>query len=211
MLPLGKTEDINKNLILFLDKTIDTIAAFEECLKNFCSGDIKAVREDVKKIDVLESEADDIRRRLEKLLYVEALIPEKEDKIDLIDNIDDVTDQAEIASWETDLYVIKLPKEIKDIILEIGKDLVKLTEALKKCVGSLLIDARRAVQEAKNVETQRNQIRALIRQLRREIFTSKLEPKNIYILSNLSYRMLRVADACEKASDRVSAMAVRIA
>lgn len=211
LLPMGKSEEVNKNIPLFLGKVVECIEAFNEGLKCFCEGDLEGAKEKAKKVDILESEADDIRRSIQKMLYAEGLLPSKLDKIELIEKVDDVADYAELAAWDMDMVAVKLPEKIKNNLLSIGNLLVDLAKALKICIGSLSIDVVRALEEVKNVNEKRNDVRKAIHELRREVFAEKLDVKTLTILVSLSHRIMRVADRAEVAADRVSVMAIKIA
>lgn len=211
LLPIGRAEEINKKLILFLNKIVEAVEAFNLCLKNFCSGDMNGIKEDVKKIDALETQADNIRREIEKSLHSEGLISFKEDKIILLEKIDDMADRAEIASWDMDIFAVKLPKELSALLLKCGSALVELAKTVKLCVASLNIDIKTSLEHAKSVERQRNEIRKIIHELRHKIFLAKLDCRTLTLLTDLCYRMMRIADAAEEAADRASTMAIKIA
>lgn len=209
LLPLGRTEQINIELVKFLDKVCATIEEFDSCLKAFCSANLTKVKHSVKEIDKLETETDNARRKIEKLIAAEGFMPDKEDKIELLEHVDNLADQAEIASWNMDITKIKLKKEIAQNLLECGKILVKLTKDLKKCILSLSIDFKRALEMAAEVESQRNEIRAIIHAFRHKIFKARIEPKLLLILFDLSYRIMRIADAAEETGDRIATMVVK--
>ncbi|NOZ81936.1 MAG: DUF47 family protein [Candidatus Micrarchaeota archaeon] len=205
LFPVSKQEKIFHELSVFLDKVTKSVLEFSASLERFC----KTGKTDVSVVDRLESEADESRRKLERMIFSD-FVGEKENFIELIEKIDDVADNAEIASWDLDIPGFTIPGEVKKSFLELSAALREISEALKKSVGSLAFDVRKVLTHASEVKEKRDELRKKVHRLRHQIFRIR-EAKRVFLLSNLAYRIMKIADSAEEASDRASVFVAKVA
>ena len=97
MLFKNKQKILEKQLFSYGEKAALCIQEFQRTFQAYAeTHDFKALQEDVERVHKAESEADDIRREVEDMMYTRALFPESRgDILGLLEALDSVPNQAE--------------------------------------------------------------------------------------------------------------------
>ncbi|RLJ03465.1 MAG: hypothetical protein DRP11_00615 [Candidatus Aenigmatarchaeota archaeon] len=208
---LGREEDINKEFALFLNEVTKAVERLQDSVLVFSLGNLEKAREFAKKISEHEAKADEHRRRVEKMLYSEGFLPyDRSDKVALTEMLDDIADAAEITANFCTLRKVDMPDDLKDLYDKLSRKVQDAMRNLKSAVVIMDDNLAEAIKLIGAVEEDRKEARKITHQILEKLFSDKMDPTTIIFLKELAYRLMRVADMAEEASDRLSIMAARI-
>ncbi len=206
LFPVNGDREFLEEFSRFLGSVKKTVAKFSECLRAFCEGK-ESVSRLSGEVDALETEADEARRKVERIVF-SRFVTDKENTIELVEKIDDVADAAESAAWDMDIRPVRISPEMSEILVSCGKELEILVSDLVRCVSDLS-DPASVVKYSESVKKRRDRVRKMVHDLRHLIFSLR-DHKDLVILSDLSEKIIKIADSAEEAADRASIIAVRI-
>lgn len=211
MLSFRKNKIIKEEISQFFKIVIETLVSFQETaihhLDNGCDTEYKKL---MKMVIHKESEADDLRRKIETELYRKSLLPEfREDILQSIDKLDELPDKAEDIVKMIYNQNISVPLEFRESI----KELIKLgTET----VILLIKSAKSAIGNTKEVKELRKQID--INESRGDIIEGKIifdifhkEVVNIQSIMLKSYivKIGSILDITQDVADTMTLIAIK--
>lgn len=149
-----------------------------------------------------ESEADEIRREAEFMLYSGAFLPGlRGDLLELIEAIDNITDRAESIADTLLLQRIKIPENLWEDILKQFSKSKETFETLKVACESFLEDFDSAREKIIEVEDKEHEEDSIERELIEKLFSSDLPLANKLQLNQLIKAIGDIADLSEDVSD----------
>lgn len=162
-----------------------------------------------------EHEADLIRKELIDKMSVSEMFPEeKMDIIDLTRAIDYIADSGhEAGSLLSVLDLQKVPVELKDIILDMGKTDYACVEALTECFSYMRLNPKKCIeltQKVENIEEEVDMLHAKSRINFGKLKFVDWEPGPLYLLIEFVDSLELVSDWCKNTSDIIKAIAVKI-
>ena len=133
----GRTRDLEGQIDDFLDKISESAVVFKLAVKVYLKeGANGEFTERLAAVNTMESEADTLRRDIEKALYTYTLIPDSRgDVLGLIETLDQILGLFEGALWAFDIEKPEIPEEFKS-------DYRKLTNRVVDAVDALVLGAR---------------------------------------------------------------------
>ena len=208
--PSGKEEDVLKLILEITELVCDCVEEMKNGVVAFVAQDYKAAEMRYNNCAKKEDDADRVRRKLERALYASGFLSfSREDKYQLAERIDDVADQAEKACGFLSLKKIKVDKELGDLLIGLAEKTLHTVLVLKRAIKSFDETVEKTFQEVDLVEEEREKVRRISHKIAEKLFNDKLNPIDVQLLWELTYRITKVADMAEEASDRVGAFAVK--
>lgn len=208
---LGKEEDVLRSFAELVNAVHMAVKEMEEATEAFVAGDYRMITTHVKNCSDYEVEADKHRRRLQRALYAGGFMSfSREDRFELSEKIDDVADQAvKAAEWFT-LKKIKIPGALGGLMAQLAEQTLATVGGLKRVVGSFQTPVENTISEVNAVEQLRDAVKDTSRRIAEKLFNDRMDPIHVQILWEVVYRITRVADMAEEASDRIGAMAMKV-
>jgi predicted phosphate transport protein (TIGR00153 family) len=207
---MGKEKEILDNLLKIMNSVHKSVTALDGSIKLFAKEKYDEAEKMALKCSMHEQKADDDRRILERIMYIEGFLPfSREDYFNLAEAFDNIADQAEKASMWLTFKKIKIPAKIKPMIINLSEKTVETVEKLKEIVDNLGPKSVDLISEMEEVEDRRENVRDVIHTLGKEIFKEK-NSTDAFMLWELVYRIMSVADRTEEASDRIMTITMKL-
>ena len=206
-----RTKNLEHEIDEFLSKLSEAAILFKLAVKTYLrEGCSEEFTQKLSEVNALESEADELRRRIEKDLYTHTLIPESRgDVLGLIENLDDLLNHFEAALWA---FKIEQPK-ISETLRPSYK---KLTSRTVAAVEALVLGARAffhsplAVNDYNHkVQIYEKEADRISTRLKQEIFDSDMELAEKMHLRDFVEHIDDVADRAEDVADRLAIYAIK--
>ena len=131
----SKTRELEAQTDEFCDKVSEGALAFRIGLSAYLDGDTDTFMEKQRHVSELESRADELRRSIQRRLYLETLLPESRgDVLELLENTDEILNSCESAMWQ---FAIEKPSLEPDIAAEFGKLVETVVESVDALVSAI--------------------------------------------------------------------------
>ena len=192
-------------------EVLTCVDSFQECLfAMFEDSTSEKAKELVQKVSSAESQADDLRDKIEFKLYRKALMPESRgDILGLVESIDRIPNWAEELTYDIYLQRVQFPENLLEKFRQLTEMNVECYHLLHKAVEALFTDIDTVFELTKKVDKKESEIDKLEHELIREVFD--IEERLSY--QNLLHRIVRsicdISDKTENAGDRLTIVAIK--
>ena len=207
----GRTRDLESQIDDFLDKLSESTVMFRlgvrTYLKDGSNGEFEAK---LKAVNALESEADTLRRNIEKELYTHTLIPDaRGDVLGLIETLDHVMNLFESVLWAISIEKPDIPEEHTDGFRKLTNMVVQAADALVLAARSFFHSPHTVGNYNHKVIIYEKEADKISTQLKRDIFDSELDLARKAQLRNFVEQIDNVADWAEDVADRLAIYAIK--
>lgn len=185
----------------------------EKVLKKFGEGmkvwvdheDVEEAEDLADEIRDLEGRADDIRRDIEKVLIGGALLANSRGQImDLVERIDKLANAGEAAMNFAVLQEIKVPEELKPLIIQIVDKTLEIIDHVRQGMLELMEgDDDSAREETKKIEIGEGDVDDLERKFISRLYSTELDLAEKLLLREYLEVLVEVSDRSEDFSDRL--------
>lgn len=194
----------------FLDAVSQGALVFKQAIRYFLENHYQQFEENIAAIKSLESQADDLRRRIESHLYTYSLIPEhRGDVLGLLESMDNVVDTAKST---LNYFSIEAP----DIQLELVADFLDLTDQAARAAESVVLANRAFFRDVRTVKDHLHKVYyyekeadKIAERLKRHIFGLDLDLSRKMHLTHFVQHVDFLADRAEEVADRLSIYAIK--
>jgi predicted phosphate transport protein (TIGR00153 family) len=132
----SKTRELETQTDEFCDKVSEGVLAFGMGVKAYLEKDEEAFQEKRRHVSELESRGDELRREIQRRLYLETLLPESRgDVLELLEYTDQILNACESAMWQ---FAIEKP----DISDSVAGEFIKLVDTVADAVEALVAALR---------------------------------------------------------------------
>ncbi len=205
----GKEKEILDGLLSITDNVHKSVVSLDRAVNAFVKEEWQSVDKEVDTCSKFEQKADDNRRMLQRLLYAEGFLPfSREDYFNLAESLDNIADQAEKASFWISFKKIKVPKNIGVMLVELSEKSLDTVEKLKEILDNLGPKSKDIINATQAVESQREIVREMTTKMGKEIF--RKEETDSFMLWELVYRIMSVADRAEETADRIITISMKL-
>lgn len=207
----GRTKHLEQQIDDFLDKISETAVAFKIAVRLYLKeGANGEFQEKLAAVNALESEADTLRRTIEKDLYTYTLIPDaRGDVLGLIETLDQIVNLQEGALWSLFIEQPTIPEQFRS-------GFKKLTNMSVEAVDALVLGARSFFRSPHTVPAFNHKVMIYEKEadkigtrLKQQIFGSDLELAEKAQLRNFVEHIDNVADWAEDVADRLAIYAIK--
>ena len=214
----GKKERdrINELLGLHIEKVDQTLKRFKECIYAYIEdgpSKDKDARYNVIGYEVhkLENEADDLRRELQRKLYIEAsFLPElREDYVNLTELIDQVADIAEHTTDNLVLLQPDIPSSLNDDIKELVDLTLNTYGPIDKIVKYLLTNKDLVFENCKMIEDNEDLVDKKEWHVIKDLFDLDIPIGNKIIIREIVQSIAMISNQIEDVSDKMEVMVIK--
>lgn len=207
----GRTKNLEQQIDEFLDKISESAVLFKLAVKIYMKeGANGEFGEKLSAVNAMESEADTLRRDIEKALYTYTLIPDSRgDVLGLIETLDQIMGLFEGALWAFDIEKPDVPSQFKP-------GFRKLTNMVVEAVDALVLGARSFFRTPHAVSDYNHKVMLYEKEadkistrLKKDVFESELELSHKSHLRSFVEHIDNVADWAEDVSDRLAIYAIK--
>ena len=207
----GRTKALENQIDEFLNKISESVVMYKLAVRVYLKqGANGEFGEKLTAVNNMESEADALRRDIEKALYTYTLIPDSRgDVLGLIETLDQTLGLVEGSLWIFEIEKPDIPEEYK-------ADYRKLTSRVVDAVDALVLGARAFFRSPHAVSDFNHKVMVFEKEadkisttLKRNIFNSDLELAHKNHLRYVVDHIDNVADHAEDVADRLAIYAIK--
>ncbi len=205
-----RTKELESQIDQFCDKVDEGAMSFKIGIVAFLDGNFTAFEDKLKQVNELESQADTLRRDVERRLYEQTLIPESRgDVLGLLENMDTILNNCEGAMWQ---FAIEKP----DIPTEFHADYRGLVDASVEAVDALVSASRAFFRGMAEVTDHMHKVLFFEKEgdkvstrLKMAIFAGDLDLAHKAQLRNFVEHIDDIADTAEDVADRLAIYSIK--
>ncbi|MDH3580989.1 MAG: DUF47 family protein [Hyphomicrobiales bacterium] len=207
----GRTRDLEGQIDVFLDKISESAVIFKLAVQVYLKeGPNGEFGEKLNAVNAMESEADTLRRDIEKALYTYTLIPDSRgDVLGLIETLDQIMGLFEGALWAFDIEQPDIPEEFRPGFEKLADMVVEAVDALVLGARSFFRTPAAVADYNHKVMLYEKEADKISTRLKKEIFGSDIELAHKTHLRNFVEHIDNVADWAEDVSDRLAIYAIK--
>lgn len=206
-----RTKELEQKIDGFFDKLSEAAEVYRWAVRIYLKEGLnEKFKAGLDRVNAVESDADQLRRQIEKQLYSNTLIPDSRgDVLGLIETADQLLSQFEESLWA---FSIETP----DISAEFKDDFKKLTSMVVKAVDELGLSARAFFRSPHDVPVYNHKVMLYEKEadiigtnLRKAIFNSDLDLVHKLHLREFVEQIDSIADTAEDVADRLTIYAIK--
>ena len=205
-----RTKELETQIDQFCDKVDEGAMSFKLGIRAYLDDNFAAFEDKLKQVNELESQADALRRGVERRLYEQTLIPESRgDVLGLLENMDTILNNCEGTMWQ---FAIEKP----DIPAEFRVDYRDLVDASVKAVDALVSASRAFFRGQAEVTDHMHKVMFFEKEgdkvstrLKMAIFAGELDLARKAQLRNFVEHVDDIADTAEDVADRLAIYSIK--
>lgn len=206
-----RTRELEAEIDEFMDNLSQSALAFKRAIQLFLAERRSAeFEEKLRQVNELESRTDDLRRDIERRLYLQTLIPESRgDVLGLLENLDSILNLFEGTLWGLFIEDPEIPEELRE-------DYQTLTDQACEAVESIVLASRAFFRNIEAVGDHMHKVMFFEKEadkvstkLKRRLFDSDLDLARKLHLRHFVEMIDNVADRSEDVADRLAIYAIK--
>ncbi|MFQ5624724.1 MAG: DUF47 domain-containing protein [Paracoccaceae bacterium] len=206
-----RTKQLETQIDSFFDKLSESSVVYRLAVRLYLrEGLTEEFQTRLERVNKLESEADELRRGIERQLYSHTLIPDSRgDVLGLIETVDQLMSQFEGSLWAISI-------ELPDIPDEFHNGYRKLTNMVVKAADELALSGRAFFRNPHDVPAHNHKVMlyekeadAISTNLKKAIFESDLDLGHKLHLRDFVEQIDGIADLAEDVADRLAIYAIK--
>ena len=196
----------------------DYIDEWKKCLEDFKNAMEVYLKEGlgekfdyyVERTHKMESQADDMRKKIEWEMYSKALLPESRgDILGFLEMMDKIPNKAESILYQIQLQRLKLPKELNPNIQRIVDLSCKAIQLVYEAAIALLSQRGDIHKLADKIDEKESECDHAGRDIMAKIFTMDMDKAEKILLKELIVEFGTLTDRAEDVSDRLTLLSVK--
>lgn len=203
-----------KNLEAQIDNYLDMVVKggflFKQGIKYFLEEQTEEFESRLVSIDTTESDADNLRRKIEKRLYTETLIPESRgDVLGLLEACDKVLNKTAETLHQFSVEIPFILPEVKNYFIELTDISVSALEEMVAAVRSYFADINQVRDHINKVQLYESESDKIAEKIKRIVFRSDIRLSQKMHMRYFALHIESIADEAEDVCDRLSIAAVK--
>ena len=208
---VSKQKKIESQLAQYRQAVSHCLDAFNSAVKQYCqSSDRGALQKAFDEVHHIESQADEIRREIEIMMYSKSLFPESRgDILGLLETMDKVPNQTESALRTAVTQHIAIPENFVPKVL-------RITQLCRQCVSAMLDSAEKLFTNLTNatvlvgkIDELESEVDHIEADLIEHIFASQMDGFDKILLRDLVKSIAQISDRAENVGDRIRIIAAK--
>ena len=206
-----RTKQLELQIDSFFDKLSESSVVYQLAIEQYLkNGPTEAFQSRLTKVNELESEADSLRREIEKHLYANTLIPDSRgDVLGLIETVDHLLSQFEGSLWAFSIEKPVIPEPMKEGYGELANMVVKAVDELALSGRAFFYSPHDVPAHNHKVILFEKEADAISTKLKTEIFDSDMDLAVKLHLREFVEQIDGIADVAEDVADRLAIYAIK--
>ena len=211
MIPLFKSsKTVKKQLDDFFNKVDESSLIFVDGVRHYLDRNPKRFADELKKIDRVEGDADELRRSIENDLYKYSLLPEfRGDVLRLLDKLDDLIDRAKENMMRFDIEQPDFPEDMHRLFRELSEATTKSIEYLVIAVRAFFNDLKKVKDQLHRVYYYEKEADDIADELKRKLFGKDCDLSQKQHLRYFIEHTEKLSDRAEEVADMLSIYAIK--
>ncbi len=198
----------------FFDKIDLGILNFKKGASNYINGNNAEFDQNLKTINILDIEADTIKRKIENEFYLHSLMPNySSDILNLIESVDDIIDKSKDILNQFEVETPHMPELIKNDYLELVSLSSKSAENVIPAARIFFTSPDEVKDKIQKVLFYKREADVLSNNIKRKIFQefkSSLELSEKIHLRYFALHIEQVSDAAKNVAHLLSSLVIKI-
>jgi predicted phosphate transport protein (TIGR00153 family) len=206
------TSVVIKQLDDFLDVIDRSGLIFSKAIKKYIGSNHEQFHECLTEIDLLEGDADDLRREIEDSLYRHSLLPDlRSDILQLLERMDDIVDVAKESLEQFDIESPFIPEILHKDLIELSETSTHAVEALVLSVRSFFRDPKLVKERIHRVYFYEKEADKASNRIKRIIFKElkELDLSQKQHLRHFTDHLEKISDLSESIADTLAILAIK--
>lgn len=205
-----RRKEIHAQIGQFCGLVGTTVEQFASIVNHYLDGDTH-FKEETREISETETQADAIRKDVERQMYEGAFLPAyREDYIDLLETLDNVANRAEDACQLIWLVRPEIPPELSEDLRQLARLTVDAYTSVPDLVKRVLEGDFEVQQEVAAISLLEAQIDGIELRATRRVFKElDLEKADKLLLMKLMEELAEVSDCIKKVGSRLNIIAIK--
>ena len=183
---------------------------FKQGIKYFLEEQTEEFESRLVSIDTTESDADNLRRKIEKRLYTETLIPESRgDVLGLLEACDKVLNKTAETLHQFSVEIPFILPEVKNYYIELTDISVSALEEMVAAVRSYFTDINQVRDHINKVQLYESESDEIAEKIKRIVFRTDIRLSQKMHMRYFALHIESIADEAEDVCDRLSIAAVK--
>jgi predicted phosphate transport protein (TIGR00153 family) len=205
-----KIKNLESQIDNYLDMVVKGGFLFKQGIKYFLEEQTEEFESRLVNIDTTESDADNLRRKIEKRLYTETLIPESRgDVLGLLEACDKVLNKTAETLHQFSVEIPFILPEVKNYYLELTDISVSALEEMVAAVRSYFTDINHVRDHINKVQLYESESDKIAEKIKRIVFKSDIRLSQKMHMRYFALHIESIADEAEDVCDRLSIAAVK--
>ena len=206
-----KQTEVKQMIDTYLDKVDSCIRQFRDSMMRFLvNGCTREFIWDVEKAHKFESEADDLRRKIQMTLYGKALLPDSRgDLLLLLEFYDRIPSAAEDALFLTRILCLDIPEELLEDLEKLVEINVEAYRLIRECMNTLFENPHETLYQTRGVDAKESESDRLERSIIERVFKSDMATGKMMLLKELVQTIGQISNRAENTADRISIVAIK--
>jgi predicted phosphate transport protein (TIGR00153 family) len=202
----SKQKEIEDLIGKYCQEVRELLDLFQATMRDYLrEQDLDKLRENSTDIHKLESQADDVRREVELMMYEKALFPESRgDVMALLEGADRVPNQAEGAVRTILTQHISVPETFTERVMTLVESSAKAGYAMLDAVAGLFNHAAATRNLLGKIDELESEVDRLQNSLIEDIFDSDIDGFDKMQLREMVDRLARPSDRAENVADHIA-------
>lgn len=208
----SRTKSLQLDMDRYFSMIDEGVLMLQEGIKRYLEERIDEFELKSHEIDVVEHEADKLRRQIKHRLYSEMLIPDSRgDVLGLLETLDNVLDDTKHVMTQFSIEKPQIPPFIREDFRELVEVTVKSVLELTLAVRAFFREVYRVTEHLDKVHFWEHEADKIEQRLKRSVFSSdeiELLSERVH-LRYFAGRLSRVADQAEDVAERLAVYAIK--
>lgn len=207
----GRTRDLEQQIDNFLKNISESAMLFRMAVKEYLKhGHTEDYRTMLDKVNSMETDADNLRRDIERELYLHTLIPESRgDVLGLIENLDQLLGLFQGALWRLENERPQIPSKYRNDMKRLSSHAVKSVEAVILSARAFFYSPHSVSEHNHAVMFYEKEADKVGSNLKSELFASDLDLSQKLQLRDVAESIDNIADWAEDVADRLAIYAIK--
>ncbi|RKY90838.1 MAG: DUF47 domain-containing protein [Ignavibacteriae bacterium] len=205
-----KIKNLEAQIDNYLDMVVKSGFLFKHGIKYFLEEQTEEFESRLVSIDTTESDADNLRRKIEKRLYTETLIPESRgDVLGLLEACDKVLNKTADTLHQFSVEIPYILPEVKNYFIELTDISVSALEEMVAAVRSYFTDINQVRDHINKVQLYESESDKIAEKIKRIVFRTDIRLSQKMHMRYFALHIESIADEAEDVCDRLSIAAVK--
>lgn len=207
---MGKKEaQVRDGVLEHLEAVQRTVTALGETTTLYLDGDDDFV-DRARRVHDLETEADTIRKRTERVLFEGAFLPShREDYFVLLERLDEVADMAEDTANHVVLTRPEVPDDLAGDVRGMVDELDGMSDRIAETVRMLFEDTSRIEGLVEELKTYEERVDDAEFTIVEQLFASDVAGTDKLLVKDMVEMLARVTDMIEDVGDHIAILVVK--
>ena len=206
-----KQEDVREMIDEYLDMVDSCIRQFHQSMMRFLNtGCTQEFAWEVEQVHKFESEADDLRRKVQMTLYGKALLPDSRgDLLVLLEFYDRIPSAAEDALFLTKVLCLDIPADMMEDLENLVEVNIEAYRRVRKSMSTLFENPNETLYQTRGVDAKESESDRIEHSIIERIFKLDIDTGQKILFRELVQLIGKISDQAENTADRIGIVAIK--